>query len=72
MSVVKIVGIALIVAAVLGLAYGGFSASDRQELQVGTIEMTVTEERTLAVPLWAAIGALVLGGALVFAPAKRG
>jgi TRAP-type C4-dicarboxylate transport system permease small subunit len=71
MSVVKIVGIALMVAAALALAYGGFTASDRREVQVGTINMTVTDRRTLAVPMWAAMAALVLGGALLFVPAKR-
>jgi hypothetical protein len=72
MSVAKIVGVALIVVAALGLAFGGFGASGSQEVRVGDIAMTVTERRTLAVPMWVTISALVLGGALLLAPAKRG
>ncbi|MEQ1855710.1 MAG: hypothetical protein ABL963_04515 [Longimicrobiales bacterium] len=72
MSVVKIVGIALIVVAVMGLAYGGFGASDRSQLQVGDLDVTVTNNRTLAVPMWAALAALVLGGSLLFVPPRKG
>ncbi len=72
MSAVKIVGVALIVVAALGLAYGGFGTSGLQEVRVGDLAMTVTERRTLAVPLWVTISGLVLGGALLLAPAKRG
>jgi hypothetical protein len=71
MSVAKIVGIALIIAAALGLAYGGFSAGGRQEVRVGDLEMSVTDNRTLGIPMWASLAALVLGGALLLAPAKR-
>jgi len=72
MSVVKMVGIALIAAAALGLAYGGFSASDTREMQVGSIAMIVTERRTLSVPMWAGIAVIVLGGTLLFVPARKG
>ncbi len=72
MSIVKIVGITLIAVAALGLAYGGFRASDTTEMQIGTIEMSVTGSRNLAVPMWAAIAAIVLGGALLLAPARKG
>ena len=71
MSVVKMVGIALIVIAALGLAYGGFNASGRQEVRVGDMSRSVTDRRTLAVPMWATITVLVLGGALLLAPAGK-
>ncbi|MCK9214967.1 MAG: hypothetical protein WBI05_12695 [Rhodoferax sp.] len=66
MNAIKLVGVALIVLGALGLVYGGFSyTKDTTALKVGPVEMTVQEKKTVNVPLWAGIGAIVVGGVLL-------
>ncbi len=66
MNALKMVGIALIVAGVLGITYGGFSyTKDTTAVKLGSLELTVKERETINVPLWAGISALVLGAALI-------
>jgi len=66
MSAVKIAGIALIVAGILGLVYGGFSyTKETHEAKLGPIEMTVKDKETVNVPVWAGVGAIVIGGGLL-------
>jgi hypothetical protein len=62
----QIIAIVLIVAGILGLAYGGFSY-DKQTTgaKIGPIELKVTEKKTVNVPMWAGIGAIVAGGLLL-------
>ena len=66
MNPVKIIGIVLIAAGALGLVYGGFSyTKDTTALKLGPIELTVKEKQSVNVPLWAGIGAIVVGGILL-------
>ena len=66
MNPTKLIAIILIVAGLLGLAYGGFSyTKDTTALKLGPIELTVKEQQTVNVPIWAGIGAIVLGGLLL-------
>lgn len=72
MSPVKIVGIVLIVAGVLGLVYGGFSYTrDTHEANIGPIEFSVKEKDSVNVPMWAGVAAVVGGGLLLLVPAKK-
>ena len=72
MNAIKIAAIALIVAGVLGLAYGGFSyTKDTQQAQIGPLELTVQERQTVNIPLWAGVAAIVAGGLLLFVPQNR-
>ena len=72
MNAIKIMAIVLIVGGALGLAYGGFTYTRRtHEAQMGPISMTVQDRQTVAVPLWAGIAAVVIGGALLLVPAKK-
>jgi len=69
MNAIKIAAIALIVAGVLGLAYGGFSyTKDTQQAQIGPLELTVQERQTVNIPIWAGVAAIVAGGLLLFVP----
>ena len=71
MSAVKIVGIVLIAAGILGLAYGGFSyTKETHEAKVGPLELSVKDKATVDVPVWAGVGAIVVGGLLVVVPRK--
>lgn len=66
MNGVKMVAIAIIVAGVLSLAYGGFSyTKDTTAVKLGPIELSVKETKTVNIPLWAGVGAIVLGGLLL-------
>ena len=69
----KIVGIALIVAGVLGLVYGSFSyTKETHEAKLGPIQFSVTEKETVNVPVLAGVAAIALGGALlVFGGTKK-
>ena len=73
MNAAKLVGIVLIVAGVLGLVYGGFSyTKDTTAVKVGPLELTVQEKETVNVPLWAGIGAILVGGVLVVMGGRKG
>lgn len=66
MNITRLIAIVLIVAGVLGLAYGGFSyTKDTTAVKVGPIELSVREKQTVNVPVWAGIGAIVIGGLLL-------
>ncbi len=66
MNSIKLVGIALLVAGVLGLVYGGFSyTKDTTVVKLGPIKVTAKEKQTVNVPLWAGIVAIVAGGLLL-------
>lgn len=67
MNAVKLMAIALIVAGVLGLMYGGFTyTKDTQKATLGPLELTVKDQRTVNVPVWAGVVAVVAGGVLLF------
>lgn len=66
MNPTKLISIILIVAGLLALAYGGFSyTKDTTAVKLGPIELTVKEKQTVNVPIWAGVGAIVLGGLLL-------
>jgi len=72
MNGTRIVALALIVAGILGLVYGGFSyTKDTQQVKLGPIEMSVKEKKTVNVPLWAGVGAIVVGGGLLLLDNKK-
>ena len=71
MNAVKLVGVVLIVVGLLGLAYGGFSyTKDTTAVKLGPIELSVKEKETVNVPMWAGIGAIVVGGLLLVVGGK--
>jgi hypothetical protein len=60
------IGIVLVVGGVLAMVYGGFSyTKDKTALKLGPLELSVKEKRTVDVPMWAGIGAVVAGGLLL-------
>jgi hypothetical protein len=73
MSAVKIVAIVLIVAGIAGLLYGKFSyTKETHDIKLGPIEMSIAEKQTVNVPLWAGLGAILGGGALLLYAGKKG
>jgi len=73
MNGIKIAAIALIVAGVLGLIYGGFTYTRKtHDAQIGPLALSISEKETINVPIWAGVGAIVIGGVLlVFGSGKR-
>ena len=71
MSALKIVAILLIAAGILGLVYGGFTyTKTTHEAKLGPLEFSVKDKETVNIPIWAGIGAIVAGGALLFVRTK--
>jgi hypothetical protein len=72
MNAVKIAAVVLIVAGVLGLVYGSFSyTKETHEAKLGPIELSVKDKQTVNVPVWAGVGAIVIGGAILLFGSKR-
>ncbi len=66
MSPVKLIALLLIIGGALGLAYGGFSyTKNTHEVKVGPVDLSLKEKKTIDVPVWAGIAAIVVGGALL-------
>ncbi len=71
MDTLKILGLALVVAGILGLAYGSFSyTKETHEAKIGPLEMSVKDKETVNVPVWAGVAALAVGGLLVLGNRK--
>jgi TRAP-type C4-dicarboxylate transport system permease small subunit len=72
MDAIKIVALVLIVAGILGLAYGSFSfTKETHEAKIGPLELSVKEKETINIPVWAGVAAIVVGGILLVVPLKR-
>lgn len=72
MNAVKLVAIVLIVAGVLGLAYGQFSyTKETQEAKLGPFELTVKDTRTVNIPVWAGLGTIAIGSVVLFFASKK-
>ena len=72
MNPIRVIAIALIVAGVLGLLYGGFSyTKETHEVKLGPIELSVKEKQDVNIPMWAGVGAIVAGGLLLLLGSKK-
>jgi hypothetical protein len=72
MNAGKIAALVLIIAGVLGLAYGSFSYTKQtHDIKMGPIEMSVKEKQTVNVPVWAGIGAIAIGAALLLLGGRK-
>lgn len=72
MNAVKVVAIVLIAAGVLGLVYGGFSyTKETHETKLGPIELSLKEKERVNVPVWAGVGAIAVGAALLLLGGRK-
>ena len=72
MNSLKIAGLLLVAAGILGLIYGGFTyTKDTHEAKIGPFEMAVKEKETVNIPVWAGVGAIVVGAALLLAGGRK-
>ena len=72
MTPVKIIGIVLIVAGAIALAYGGFSfTKETHKAEVGPLSLSVKEKENVNVPQWAGIAAIVAGAVMLVVGGKK-
>lgn len=73
MNTTRLIAILLIAAGALGLLYGSFSyTKDTTAVKLGPIELSVKEKKTINIPVWAGIGAIVVGGLLLAFGSRKG
>ena len=73
MNALKMAAVVLIAAGVLGLVYGSFSyTKDTHDAKLGPLELSVKDKETVNIPVWAGVGAIVIGGALLLVGGKKG
>lgn len=71
MNPMKAAALILIVLGILGLVYGGFSYTDEtHEAKLGPIELSVKDRKTVNIPVWLGVGAIVVGGAMLLGSKK--
>lgn len=72
MNTTRIVAIVLIVAGILGLAYGKFTyTKETHDAKLGPVELSVKDKETVNIPVWAGVGAIVIGAGLLLAGRRR-
>jgi multidrug transporter EmrE-like cation transporter len=72
MTPVKILGIVLIVAGALALAYGGFSyTKETHKAEIGSLKFSLQEKERVNVPQWAGLGAILAGVVLLVVGKKK-
>lgn len=72
MNPLRLAAVVLIVAGVLGLAYGGFSYTrETHQAKLGPIEVSVQDRETVQVPIWLGAGAIVAGVLLLVVGKRR-
>ena len=72
MSAMRMAAIVLIIAGLLGLAYGSFSyTKETHETKIGPVEIAVKDKEIVNIPIWAGVGAIVIGGLLLMVRNKN-
>jgi hypothetical protein len=62
----KMIALVLLVVGALALDYGGFCYTrETHDADIGPIHVSVADKEYVSVPLWAGIGLMVLGGAVL-------
>jgi hypothetical protein len=73
MNVTRMAGIALIVAGLLGLLYGGFSyTKETHSASIGSLQLSVKDKETVNIPVWAGVAGVVVGAALLLSGGRPG
>ena len=71
MNIARVVGILLLVAGALGLAYGGFSfTKETHKAEIGSLKLSVDEKEHVNIPTYAGVGLIIVGGLLLFVRRK--
>ena len=66
MSPLKLLGIILLTAGILGLAYRGFTyTKETHSADIGPLKLQVKEKEHVDIPIWASIAVAAAGGAML-------
>ena len=69
----KIAGILLIMCGIAAILYGGFSYTSRKKaVDMGPMQISVTEHHSVPIPPILGIAGILAGGALVYFGTKQG
>jgi len=69
MNAFKIAAVVLIAIGIVALVYGGFTyTKETTGATLGPIELKVNEKKTVNIPVWAGVGSVVLGAAMLAYP----
>lgn len=69
---IRLIGIALIVAGTLGLVYGSFSyTKETHQTKIGPLEFSLKEKETVNVPVWAGAGGIAAGVLLLLVGGRK-
>ena len=69
----KALGLVLMIGGVLALAYGGFTfTTHKKAIDMGPLQVERSQRHTVLLPPLVGVGALVIGGVLVFAGGRKG
>lgn len=72
MKATTIIGAVLIILGAAALVYRGFSyTSEETVLQIGSVKATAQTEKSVPIPLWAGIAAIVAGVLVLGAGLRR-
>ena len=72
MSALKIAGILLIAVGIIALVYGGITYTQTtHDAKVGPFELTMKDKKTVNIPVWAGVGAVVVGAGLLVVRTKK-
>jgi hypothetical protein len=67
----RMIGIVVLAAGILALAYGGFSYTrETHDVKLGPVEFSVKEKERVNVPLWAGVALAVVGAGLLISGKK--
>ncbi|MGA2777700.1 MAG: hypothetical protein ABSF94_09085 [Steroidobacteraceae bacterium] len=73
MNAFKVTALLLIAAGIFGLIYGSFTyTKETHEAKIGPLEMSVKQKETVNIPVWAGVGAIVIGAGLLLAGGRKG
>ncbi len=68
----KILGLVVLIAGILMLVYGGFSYTQKtHEGNIGSLELSINEKKTVYIPIWVGVVVTVAGGGLLFIQRKK-
>lgn len=72
MNTIKIVAILLMLSGIVGLVFGSFNyTKETEEVKLGPLELSIKEKKTVNIPVWAGVGAIVAGGVLLVYGTKK-
>jgi len=67
----RTIGILILAAGILALAYGGFSYTRQtHDAKVGPVTFSLSEKERVNVPMWAGVALVVVGGGLLLGGKK--